>query len=433
MSPLLIGGIAFAGLLGCLVIGIPIGFGAAFVGIIGLLILQGPTVTWMYAATIPYSEVAFYGFIMIPLFIIMGDFAFYGGLAEGLFYTTRRWFGRFPGGMSIATAVGGAGFGACCGSSVAASAVLAKICIPEMRKFDYNPSFATGTIAACANLSSMIPPSGLFVVYGILTDQSVGKLLIAGILPGVLITILFSTMIYVRCKLNPKLAPTIPQKISWAEKFRSLSHSWGMITCALIIIIGIYSGIYTSTEAAVAGAFWTFLLVVTSRRLSLRGFIDVLLSTAKTSGMIIFIIVGVMIFSRFLSVSRMPSELASLLSNLPVPRVVVLSGMLLFYFFLGMFFDANSMLVMTLPTFFPTVLALGYDPIWFGVVCVLMCEVGLLTPPVGVNCYVVAATVPDIPLEKVFRGIWWFVAMNMIALVILVAFPQIALFLPSHM
>jgi TRAP-type C4-dicarboxylate transport system permease large subunit len=174
-------------------------------------------------------------------------------------------------------------------------------------------------------------------------------------------------------------------------------------------------------------------LVVISRRLSFRGFLDVLLSTAKSSGMIIFIIVGVMIFSRFLAVSRMPNELASLLSKLPVPPVAILSGMLLFYFFLGMFFDANSMLVMTLPTFFPTVVALGYNPTWFGVICVLMCEVGLITPPVGVNCYVVAATVPDVPLEEVFRGIWPFVMMNIIALVILVVFPQIALFLPGHM
>jgi tripartite ATP-independent transporter DctM subunit len=363
----------------------------------------------------------------------MGDFAFYGGLAEGLFYTTSRWVGRLPGGLAIATAIGGAGFGACCGSSVAASAVLGKICIPEMRKHHYPTSVAAGTVAASANLSSMIPPSGLFVVYAIMTDQSVGKLLIAGILPGILMMTLFSIMLAFRTRRNPSLGPRLPQKVSWGEKLLSIRNSWGMLICAAIIIFGIYTGVFTSTEAAVAGAFWTFCLTLFSRRLSFKGFINVLLSTGKNTSMILFIIVGVMIFTRFLAVSRMPTELASLLSGLPVPPVVILSSIILFYFFLGMFFDAISMLVMTLPAFFPTILALGYDPIWFGVICVLMCEVGLLTPPVGVNCYVVAATIPNTPLEEVFRGIWPFVLMNMIALVILVMFPQIALFLPTHM
>jgi C4-dicarboxylate transporter DctM subunit len=270
-------------------------------------------------------------------------------------------------------------------------------------------------------------------VYAIVTDQSVGKLLIAGILPGILVMTLFSVMLMVRCSRNPSLGPSLPQKVSWSEKILSLGHSWGMVISAAIIIAGIYTGIFTSSEAAIAGGFWTFCLALFSGKLGFKRLMDVLLSTATNTAMILFIIAGVMLFTRFLAVSRMPTELATLLSNLPVPPVVILICILTFYFFLGMFFDAISMLVMTLPAFFPTVVALGYDPIWFGVICVLMCEIGLITPPVGVNCYVVASSAPDIPLETVFRGIWPFVIMNLIALALLVMFPQIALFLPNHM
>jgi tripartite ATP-independent transporter DctM subunit len=404
MNPFLLGGLSVVALLGLLSLGIPIAFAAAFVGIVGLLIFQGPTIAWMYASTVPFSEVASYAFIIIPLFTIMGDFAFYGGLAEGLFYTTSRWVGRLPGGLGIAAAIGGAGFGACCGSSVAASAVLSKICIPEMRKHNYPPSTAAGVVAASANLSSLIPPSGLFIVYAIVTDQSVGKLLIAGILPGILVMILFSVMLIIRCSKNPSLGPSLPQKVSWGEKLRSITRSWGMLVCAAIIVAGIYTGIFTSSEAAVAAGFWTFCLAIFSGNMSFKKLMHVLTSTATNTAMILFIIAGVMLFTRFLAVSRMPTELATLLSNLPVSPIVILLCIMAFYFFLGMFFDAISMLVMTLPAFFPTVVALGYDPIWFGVICVLMCEIGLITPPVGVNCYVVSATASDVSLKRFFAA-----------------------------
>ena len=433
MSPFLIGGCAFAGLFGCVAVGIPIAFAAAFVGTIGLLIISGPAVTWMYVGGLPYSEVAFYGYTIIPLFILMGDFAFEAGFAEGVYFTARKWFGRLPGGLAIATAIGGAGFGAACGSSVAASAVLAKVCIPEMRKYNYSPSLSAGTVAACANLSSIMPPSGLMIVFAILTDQSVGKLLIAGVIPALVIAVLFSSMIGIRCAVNHALGPAMTDRVSWGERFLSLGRSWNMIVTAAIIVVGIYLGIYSPTEAAAAGAFWTFVSSVLSKRLSLQSLKHILVSTSKTTSMLLLIIAGVMIFTRFLVASRMPYELSLFLSRLPVPPTIILLCMISFYVILGMFFDAVSMLVITLTTFFPTVVALGYDPIWFGVICVLMCEIGLITPPVGMNCYVVAATAPDISLEKVFRGVIPFLLPSFGIVLLLVLFPQIALFLVERM
>lgn len=433
MNPFAVGGIAFAVLLGCLIMGIPIAFAAFIVGTTGLLIIGGTEAMFSYLGIIPYSEVAYYGYTLIPLFIIMGEFAFYGGYGGGLYWTARQWIGKLPGGLCLATIIGGAGFGAACGSSVAASAVLGKICIPEMRKYGYAPSLAAGSVASCANLASMIPPSGLMIIYAILTDQSVGKLLIAGIMPGILLTLLFSIMIYARCRRNPSLGPSMTESVSWKEKFLSIWQSWGIFVIVIVIIGGIYTGIFTPTEAGAIGAVASLVLGLVTRKLTLQNLKLALISGTKTSAMVLLIIAGVMVFTRFLAISRMPLELSQLLIGLPVHPAIILSAMLLFYLFIGMFFDAVSMLVLTLPLFFPCIIALGYDPIWFGVICVLMCEIGLITPPVGVNCYVVAGTAPDIPLGQIFRGILPFVVMNLIAVVILVVFPQICLFLPSQM
>lgn len=432
MNEILIGFLGFIVLLGFIILGVPIAFAGALVGTLGLLILGGTDITFHYLGTIPYSEVASYAYTTLPLYILLGEFAFVGGYAHGAYRTGREWLGGLPGGLSIATIIGGSGFGAVCGASVASSAVLGKLCIPEMRKLGYSDSLSTGSVAACANLASMIPPSGLMIVYSIFTEQSLGSLFIAGILPGVLLAFLFSAMIYIRVSMNPKLAPSATS-VNWGQRLASLRHSWGILLIGVVVLGGIYTGIFTVTEAGGAGAFVAFLLVLISRSLSWNSLRTILLNALKTTVMVLFIIVGIMIFTHFLTLSRVPVVVSSFLTELPIGPLPIIILILLFYLFLGMFFDAISMIALTVPVLYPTVIALGYDPIWFGVMCVLMCEIGLITPPVGVNCYVVAGTVPEIPLVTIFRGVMPFVIMNIIAAAVLLIFPQIALFLPRLM
>ncbi len=427
---MLIGGLSFFVLFLLLFMGVPIAFAAAFCGIIGLLILQGPEITWMYVSTAPYSEATVYNYILIPLFIFMGELAFHGGFATGIFYTASQWIGRIRGGLGIATVLGGAGFGALCGSSVAAASTLSKICIPEMKKHGYNNIFSSGIVAAASNLSSIIPPSGLFIMYSLLTEQSVGLLFIAGILPGILKALLYSITSYIMAVKNPGCVASLPKKTSWFDKFISIKYSWGMIVTVVIVFLGIYTGFFSVTEAAVMATFFIFMLTLLLKKLSINGYLNVLLDTAKTTSMILFIIVGVMIFTRFLAVSRFPYELASFLTGLPVPPGVILFFIIIVYLVLGMFFDAISVLVLTLPVFFPTIISLGYDPIWFGVIVILLCEIGLITPPVGINCYVVASCVPSLPVESVFKGVWPFLIVDFILLAILIMFPVIVLVLP---
>jgi len=431
MYSFVIGLVGFIVLLGIIVLGVPIAFAGGFVGIIGLFVIGGIDVTFHFLGSSPYSEVANYAYTTLPLYILLGEFAYHGGYAEGAYRTGRQWLSGFPGGLSIATILGGGGFGAVCGASVASSAVLGKICIPEMRKLGYDQSLAAGSVASCANLSSMIPPSGLMIVYSIFTEQSLSKLFIAGILPGLLIILLFSVMIVTRVSLNPKLAPAMDEPVSWQSRFASLRYAWQIVLIAAVILGGIYTGTFTVTEAGGAGALTAFFLML--RKLSWNNLKAILLSAVKTTIMVLFIIVGIMFFTHFLTLSRVPIVVSTFLTGLPVSPLLILSLILIFYLFLGMFFDAISMIALTIPVLFPTVVALGYDPIWFGVISVLMCEVGLITPPVGVNCYVVAGVAPDISLEQIFKGVIPFVLIDLIAAVILIAFPQIALFLPTLM
>ncbi|MFA5905797.1 MAG: TRAP transporter large permease, partial [Desulfobacula sp.] len=377
MNEIVIGVIGFAALLFLILCGVPIAFSGALIGTIGLMALAGSDVTLHFLSTIPYSEVSSYAYTTLPLYILMGEFAFFGGYAHSAYKTGRQWLGHLPGGLSIATIVGGAGFGAVCGSSVAASAVLGKTCIPEMKKMGYDSSLSAGTVAACANLSSMIPPSGLMIVYSLFTEQPLERLFIAGIGPGLVIVGLFSVMVFVRVILDPKLAPS-SAPVPWMQRLASLRHAGGILLIASVVLGGIYSGAFTVTEAGGAGAFSAFLLVILSKSISWKELRQIMLNSVKTTAMIFFIIVGIMIFTQFLTMTRLPVVISASLIQLPVSKVVILVLILSLFLFLGMFFDAISMIALTIPTLFPTIIGLGYDPIWFGVVCVLMCEIGLL-------------------------------------------------------
>jgi len=326
---------------------------------------------------------------------------FIAGLTDDIFFTARQWVGHLPGGLAIASVFGCAGFAACTGASTASAAIMGRVAIPEMRKYGYHPRLAAGVVAASGTLASLIPPSVILVIYGIITEQSIGALLIGGFIPGVISAIIYAGMIYTRVKISPELGELQP-KVSWKEKFYALKGTWGVLVLIFLIIGGIYSGVFTPTEAGGAGAFSAFLMALFMRRLTLKRLKESLLETGQTTIMIFSIIVGVLIFVRFLALTGLPATFAEFVLDLPLPRLIVILLIMSIYVFLGMFLDAIGMMMLTLPIVFPAVVALGYDPIWFGIIIVKMCEICLITPPVGLNCYIVRSVAPDIPLEEVF-------------------------------
>jgi tripartite ATP-independent transporter DctM subunit len=381
---------------------------------------------------LPYGIVAHYSLSVIPLFIIMGYYAFYAGLTDDIFFTARQWIGHLPGGLAIATVFGCAGFAACTGASTASAAIMGRVAIPEMRKYGYHPRLAAGVVAASGTLASLIPPSVILVIYGIITEQSIGALLIGGFIPGVVSAAIYAGMIYVRVKISPELGKLQPA-VSWKAKFFALRGTWGVLVLIVLIIGGIYSGVFTPTEAGGAGAFGAFLMALSMRRLSWAQFKESLLETGRTTIMIFSIIVGVLIFVRFLALTGLPTSFADFVLDLPLSPTVIVMLILCIYIFLGMFLDAIGMMMLTLPIVFPAVVGLGFDPIWFGIIVVKMCEICLITPPVGLNCYIVRSVAPDIPLEEVFRGILPFIAMDVFTVALFMVFPGIITFLPSRM
>jgi len=432
MDPLIMGLLGFSAIFVLVVLGMRIAFATALVGFVGLWIMKNMVVAGKVVGFLPHAIVAHYSLSVIPLFIIMGYYAFYAGLTDDIFFTARQWVGHLPGGLAVASVVGCAGFAACTGASTASAAIMGRVAIPEMRKYGYHPRLAAGVVAASGTLASLIPPSVILVIYGIITEQSIGALLIGGFIPGVISAAIYGGMIYTRVKINPELGELQP-KVSWKKRFYALKGTWGVLLLIFLIIGGIYSGVFTPTEAGGAGAFSAFLMALFMRRLTLERLKESLLETGRTTIMIFSIIVGVLIFVRFLALTGLPATFAEFVLDLPLPRLIVILLIMSIYIFLGMFLDAIGMMMLTLPIVFPAVMALGYDPIWFGIIIVKMCEICLITPPVGLNCYIVRSVAPDIPLEEIFRGIVPFVAMDVLTVALFIAFPDIITFLPSRM
>jgi len=414
------------------VLGMRIAFATALVGFGGIYILKNWAAASGVMGFLPHGIVAHYSLSVIPLFIIMGYFAFYAGLTRDIFWTARQWVGHLPGGLAIASVLGCAGFAACSGASTASAAVMGKVAIPEMREYGYDRKLAAGVVAAGGTLASLIPPSVILVIYGIITEQSIGKLLVAGFIPGIVSAIIYAAMIYFRVKRNPALGRPMPP-VSLKRKLISLRGTSGILLLILLILGGIYSGAFTPTEAGGAGAFGAFLMALGLRRLTWARLKESLLETGKTTIMVFAIIVGVLIFVRFLALTGLPSMFTETVLALPVNRYFVLVAILMVYIFLGMFLDAIGMMMLTLPIVFPAIIGLGFDPIWFGIILVKMCEICLITPPVGLNVYVVRSVAPDIPLEEIFVGILPFLIMDILTVALLVIFPQIVTFLPATM
>jgi len=432
MDPLVAGYLGIAAITVLIILGMRVAFATALVGILGIAFLKGWGTAFTISGYLPHGIVAHYSLSVIPLFIIMGYFAFFAGLTRDVFQTARQWFGHFPGGLAIATTYGCAGFAACTGSSVASAAVMGKMAIPEMTKSGYNPRLATGAVAAGGTIATLIPPSVPLVIYGIITEQSVGFLLMAGVLPGILSAVIYALMIQVRVKFNPSLAPALPAA-PWKRRFLSLKDTWGILVLLALILGGIYTGVFTPTEAGGAGATGTFFMALLAGRLNWTDFKQSVLDTGKATVMIFSIIVGVLIFVRFLAITGLPASFSKAVLAMPVNRMLILCGILGLFVFLGMFLDLIGMMLLALPIVFPAVVALGFDPIWFGIIVVKMGEICLITPPVGLNVYVVNSVAPDVPIQEIFAGIFPFLLMDFLTLTILIVFPQISLFLPGLM
>jgi tripartite ATP-independent transporter DctM subunit len=433
VSPITAGIIGSALLVFLLFLGMPIAFVMLLVGFLGIGYLTSIGAALPVVAKTVYETASYYPFTIIPLFILMGGFAGNAGITRELYETFDKWFRRLPGGLAIATIAACAFFAALSGSSVAASAAMGTIAIPEMRRFNYSPRLAVGAVAAGGTLSFLIPPSLGFVVYGMLTEQSIGKLFISGIIPGILLSFSFIAIIVWKVKMDPSLAPSNPEEVSFKEKVWTLSGIWETMVVFFIVMGGIYLGFINPTEAGAIGASALLVIILLKRKLTLKNLSTSLFEAVRISVLVLFLVAGANVFSYFLALSTIPMAVSSWMTDLQVSRYVILAIIILIYMMLGCFLDAISMMVLTMPVIFPLIKTLGFDPIWFGVVCVMMMEAGLITPPVGLNVYTIAGVAQDVPMQTIFRGAAPFL-ISMLAVVILITlFPKMVLFLPSMM
>jgi len=410
----------------------PVGFVMGLVGFLGFSYIKGFGPGLSIMAKDVFEVFSSYGLTVIPLFVFMGQLSFYSGISRRLYDSAYVLLGSRRGGLAMATVGACAGFSAISGSTNATAATMATVTLPEMKRYGYDMGLATGTVAAAGSLGILIPPSVIFIIYGILTEQSIGKLFAAGILPGILLSVLFLLVIYLRVLLNPSLAPPGP-KTSFRKKIKSFMGVFETILLFGLVMGGIFFGIFTPTEAAAAGAFLTLVLAIVRKQLTWKGFLKSIADTTRISCMVMVIVAGATIFGHFMAVTRVPFELAAWVSNLPLPGFAIMMVIILIYLFGGCFMDAFAMIMLTIPIFFPVAQALGYDPIWFGVVIVLITEMGVITPPVGINVYVVYGVAKDVPLEVIFKGVLPMLLALLICNLAILFFPQIALFLPSLM
>ena len=432
MSPEMVGILGIVVLFLLLLMRVYIGIAMALIGFIGFSYLSGTKTALALFGMVPYATGSFYTLSVIPLFVLMGQFAFHSGMSEDIYKAVYRWLGHLPGGLAMATILGCAGFAAICGSSLATAATMGTVSLPEMKKYNYDRGLATGSIAAGGTLGILIPPSIGFVIYGILTEESIGKLLLAGIIPGLILTGLYMLTIYILCRIKPQMGPP-GEKTSIKEASLSLLGTWRILLLFFIVMGGIYLGVFTPIEAAGVGALGAFLIATIRRRMGFPQILNCLQATMRTTAMIFLILIGAEIFSLFLSVSKLPMLLAEVIGALPLHRYIILLAILLLYVILGCVLDGIAMIILTIPILFPVIVKLGFDPIWFGVLMVIVLEMGLITPPVGMNVFIIKGVAPDVPIGVIFRGIVPFLFATLVALIVMLIFPEIALYIPTHM
>ncbi|MCB1621320.1 MAG: TRAP transporter large permease [Thiothrix sp.] len=434
MSFVAVGILGIALMLALIALRMPVGFAMTTVGLGGIGVVYswklGPVIG--AAGITPFASANDFIFTAIPLFILMGSIAFRSEISSEMFETARKWVGHWPGGLACSTVATCSGFAAASGSSIATAAALSPLTIPEMRSSGFDDRLATGVVAAGGTLGILIPPSVGLLIYALITDQSIGKLFIAGVLPGLLMTILFVGVIVAWSLFRPDHAPR-SRRFSWKERFIALRGVIAITALFLLVMGGIYGGLFTPTEAAAIGASGSMLIALLKRKMTMQLLYDSLKETVQTTCMIFMIIIGAHFFSVFLATTQVPSNLAGFVGALPFSRYVILTIIIVMYLILGCVLDVLAMIVLTVPIVFPAMMALGFDPIWFGVIIVIVMEMALITPPVGMNVFVINATYPDVPLISVFAGVLPFLLAQLILILLLTVFPAIALWLPALM
>lgn len=432
MSPELVGIIGTLLLLVLFAFRMSVGLSMLLVGFLGYSYLVSTQAGLSKLGVDPFATASFYSLSVIPLFVLMGMFLSYGGLGRDLYRAVDTWMGHLRGGLAMATIGACAAFSAVSGSTTATAATMATVALPEMKRYNYKDSLATACVAAGGTLGILIPPSVILILYGILTEERIGQLLIAGILPGILQAALFMVTIYLQVRLNPSLAPLRPEA-AFKDKLTSLTKVWPVLIIFVVAMGGIYFGVFTPTEAGAVGAFGAFIISLATGRFSRSTLVGSLDQAARTTAMIFLIVIGATVFGHFLAVTKIPFGLSDFIAGLGVSRYIVMALILFLLFVLGTFMEGIAILVLSMPILYPLVMDLGFSGIWFGVIMVVMLNIGLVTPPVGINVYITGGVAKDVPLETIFRGVIPLWLAMIVCAILLVAFPQIATFLPSLM
>ena len=431
MSLILIGIIGIIILLAVLFfLGMPVGFAMGIVGFCGFWYVVSFQGAINIVGNDIWSTFSSYGLTVIPLFIFLGYLAFNSGIADRLYNTAYKWFGHWRGGLAIATIGADELFAAICGSNTATAATMGKVALPQMNKYKYDNMLSSGTVVTGGTLGTVMPPSVVLIVIGLQTEQSIIKLFLGGILPAVLLGLLFVLTIFVICRINPSYGPAGP-KTSFKEKIISLTGVIEAVVIFILVIGGLYAGLFTPTEAGAVGVFFAFVVTIATRRITWKGIVSSVVETLKISSMVFFLVTGAIIFGRFLAVTRLPFMVADFASGLPVSPYVILAFILVIYLIGGCFVDSLGFLVLTIPIFFPLGIALGFDPIWYAIILTMVTTMGAITPPVGVNIYVIKALAPEIPLGTIFKSVSFFLVACIVSIIILIIFPQIILVIPE--
>lgn len=431
MSPIIAGLVGIFALLVLVFLGVYVGASMAIVGFLGTIAVAGSFAAFSNLYIVPFGTTNDFGFAVLPLFVLMGELVSQGGIVKGAYEAARAWIGHIRGGLAMASVGACALFAATSGSSVACAAVMGKVAFPEMKRNKYASTLASGCIIAGGSMGIMIPPSMSFISIGILTDTSIGKLFVAGIIPGITQALFYVVTIFLMCRFNPNLGPTSPDT-PFKQKLSSTVQTWPIFVLFILVIGGIYAGIFSPTESAAVGCVAAFIIAMSQRQLSRSKFFESLTSTVKVAGMLAFLLVGAFMLNRFLALSRLPFVVSGFIAGLGLNRFIILGIVLIIYIILGMFFDIVAVLILTIPIFFPVMTTMGFNPIWYGVLMCRVAEMGFITPPFGLNIFVLVGTI-DVPLSTMFRGIMPFVIADVFHLALLVAVPSISLFIPSLM
>jgi len=430
MEPTQIGILAFTGLLVLLLASVPIGFAMGISGLLGTAAIIGFKPALALFGTTAFETTVTYDLSIVPLFILMGSVASRSGLGQELYGAFYTWFGSFRGGLALATIGACGAFAAICGSSVATAATMSKVALPEMKRYNYDDSLATGSVAAGGIIGILIPPSVILVLYGILTETSIGDLFIAGFLPGILTVVGFMVTISITTRIWPHLGAA-GKKSSVSEKIAALGKTWAIMLLFGIVIGGIYFGVFTPTEAAGIGAVGAFIISALRRRLSWTSSKEALTETVTLTAMIFIILIGALTLNNMMVFSGLASALSSAVGGLDLPPWAIMGVILLIYMVMGCFLDALAMILLTIPIFFPIVINLGFDPVWFGIIVVMVVELGMITPPIGMNVFVIKGMAPDVKLSSIYKGVMPFVIAQLILILIMFLLPEIILWLPE--